>query len=100
MPASIHQHLKLAISPEPKWHAPLPTWHGIPCDVGRVPMWWPVPAQPPTFRKVSLLVLLPDHDPPDTLPYIYLGTQFLVEFRGRLTVDCSLKGSPNAWIEN
>jgi hypothetical protein len=41
------------------------------------------------LRTFSLLALLPSHGPPDALPYVYLGVQFLLEYRGTVQLDCS-----------
>jgi hypothetical protein len=45
-------------------------------------------------RPFSALVLLPRREPPDPLPYAYLGVQFLVEYNARVELDCS-SGDPN-----
>jgi hypothetical protein len=69
----------------------IPTWHGISCQVGRVHMWLPVHGTA-VLRPFSLLTLLPRHDPPDLLPFVLLGVQFLEEYKATVTLDCS-KGS-------
>ena len=100
IPAKLYKNMNLDITPEQNWNAPVPTWHGVQCDIARVPLWWKVPQQPPTFSMHSVLVLLPQHDPPDTLLYAYLGIQFLVEVWGRLNINCSHKaGAPTGLIE-
>ncbi|HKB40237.1 MAG TPA: hypothetical protein VKD72_27655 [Gemmataceae bacterium] len=56
---------------------------------------WPaVPGGPPP-RPFSLLVLLPRQDPPEELPYVYLGIQFLIEYNARIELDCS-SGDPHS----
>ncbi len=41
------------------------------------------------YRPFSVLVFLPDQNPPDALPYIYLGAQFFLEYRAAVTLDCA-----------
>jgi hypothetical protein len=48
-------------------------------------MWLPTQTVHRAFR---LLALLPVRYPPDALPFILLGAQFLVEFNARLMLDC------------
>jgi hypothetical protein len=40
------------------------------------------------LRELSLLVLVPERDPPDSFPYVLLGTQFLLEHGLTLSLDC------------
>jgi hypothetical protein len=84
---SISDPLDLVWRPEPGWAGPVPDWRGIPCQVGRVEMWLPLEG---TFllRPFSLLALLPNHDPPEWLPYVLLGVQFLQENRAVVRLDC------------
>jgi hypothetical protein len=84
----IRDGLDIEVTPEPGWNQPVPPWHGVPCAVGRVRLWLPVHGNLP-HRPFALLVLLPQYDPPDALPYIFLGVQFLLEYRATLVVDCS-----------
>jgi hypothetical protein len=84
----IRDGLDIEVTPEPGWAQSVPPWHGVPCAVGRVQIWLPVYGHLP-YRPFSLLGLLPQHDPPDALPYIYLGVQFLLEYRATLVLDCS-----------
>jgi hypothetical protein len=62
---------------------------GIPCRIGRVTLWLPVQDYPHPYREFSLLVLLPRADLKDAPPFIYLGTQFLLEYQARLMIDAS-----------
>jgi hypothetical protein len=55
-------------------------------------MWLPVQGTLPP-RLFSLLVLLPKREAPDGLPYVYLGAQFLLEYRAWPLVNCSA-GTP------
>jgi hypothetical protein len=84
----IRDALDMEVTPEPGWRGPVPDWHGIPCTVGRVRLWLPVQGNLP-HRLFSVLVLLPRQDPPEVLPYVYLGVQFLLEYEVTVTLDCS-----------
>jgi len=90
----IRHDLDLEVRPEPRWTGAIPHWQGIPCRLGRVEMWLPVRGNQP-LRSFLLLVLLPRRTAAHALPYVYLGAQFLVEFRTQLTLDCS-SGRPHA----
>jgi hypothetical protein len=85
---SIRDRLDVVCTPEPTWTGGGGEWRGLPCEVGRVQLWLPVQE---TFllRAFSLLVLLPEREPPDWLPYVLLGTQFLFEYQAVVTLDCS-----------
>jgi hypothetical protein len=78
--------------PEPNWSGAVPDWLGIPCRVGRVEVWLPLQSGPP-YRPFSLLALLPRQEPPDLLPFAFLGVQFLIEYNARIELDCS-SGDP------
>jgi len=90
----LRRTLDPVVRPEPGWQARVPDWQGIPCSIGRVEIWPAVPGGPPP-RPFSLLVLLPRRDPPEELPYVYLGIQFLIEYNARLELDCSA-GDPRS----
>jgi hypothetical protein len=91
---SIRHDLDLVVTPEPAWNATVPDWRGIPCRIGRAQMWLPVQGALP-LRPFSLLALFPMRGDPNALPYVYLGIQFLLEYRVRLLLDCS-SGTPAA----
>ena len=40
-------------------------------------------------------ILLPRQDPPEELPYVYLGIQFLIEYNAQVDLDCS-SGDPRS----
>lgn len=82
------------MTPESGWVTAPPDWHGIPCRIGRVQVWLPVQGAL-ALRPFSLLALLPTRDSLVALPYVYLGTQFLVEHWVELVIDC-LAGVPSA----
>jgi hypothetical protein len=86
--SQIRDGLGLAVTPEPGWTGPVPDWRGVPCTIGRARLWLPVEGGLP-HRPFSLLVLLPRHDPPDVLPYVLLGVQFLLEYEATVTLACS-----------
>lgn len=90
----IRHDLDLEVWQEPRWTGAIPDWDGIPCRLGRVEMWLPVQGNQP-LRPFLLLVLLPRRTAWHALPYVYLGAQFLLEFRAQLTLDCS-SGTPHA----
>jgi hypothetical protein len=83
------QALDIVALPVPGWRGRVPTWFGIACRVGRVRLWLPVHEEPGRYREFSLLVLLPRQDLEGAPPYIHLGTQFLLEYRARVVLDCS-----------
>jgi hypothetical protein len=85
---SIRDPLDLVCASEPGWSAPVPDWRGIPCRIGRVEMWLPIED---TFllRPFSLLALLPERDPPEWLPYVLLGAQFLQEYQAVVHLEGS-----------
>ncbi len=89
VPYSTRRFLDPAIKPVPGGKGNAPAWFGVPCSFGRLRIWLPVEDESRLYRDFSLLVLLPKNDPPDTPPYVFLGTQFLSEYRATLTCDCS-----------
>jgi hypothetical protein len=93
IPPTVFERLDLVVLPERGWKGQVPTWFGIPCRIGRVTMWLAVQEAAGPYREFSLLALFPRHDLEDAPPFIYLGTQFLLEYRAELRLDCS---SPTA----
>jgi hypothetical protein len=89
---SLREPIDPVIAPEPRWQGAVPDWRGIPCDIGRVELWLPCD-DALTLRPFSLLVLFPNQNPPDWLPYVLLGVQFLTEYRATVTLGCSPTGS-------
>jgi hypothetical protein len=85
---SIRDPLDVVVTPEPAWTSPIPDWRGIPCRLGRVEIWLPVEGTL-LLRPFSLLMLLPERDPPDWLPYVLLGVQFLVEYDVSVALECA-----------
>ena len=85
---SLRDRLDVVWTPEVPPSGMEPQWRGIPCRMGRVPLWLPLQGNEP-LRELSLLVLVPEHDPVDGLPYVLLGTQFLLEHRSTAHLDCS-----------
>jgi hypothetical protein len=49
-------------------------------------------------RAFPLLVLLPKRDLEDAPPFIHLGTQFLLEYKAALHLDCSATDQPGKLI--
>lgn len=92
VPPTIRAHLDLVIAPVPGWKGHVPTWFGVGCRVGRVELWLPVEETPGQYRRFSLLALLPRHHLDDAPPFIHLGTQFLLEYRAHVRLDCSSVG--------
>src|SRR5262249_22905113 len=91
---SIRHLYDIVVAPEPRWgRRRLPRWREIDCRLGRVEMWLPVFDGPQPLRPFSLLVRIPKHDPPpqppEPLPYVLLGTQFLVEYQATLELDAA-----------
>lgn len=89
LPPTIREELDVVVTPVRGWKGKIPLWFGIPCRVGRVTTWLPILEPPGLQREFSLLVLLPQDDLEDAPPFIHLGTQFLLEYRGQLSCDCS-----------
>ena len=89
VPPTIRQNLDLVVMPVPGWRGQIPTWFGIPCRIGRATIWLPVQAGPIPYREFSLLVLLPTQDLEDAPPFIHVGTQFLLEYKAKVQLDCS-----------
>ena len=85
---AIRDSVDLVWTPDPSWAGAVPAWRGIPCQVGRAQVWLPVQGTA-LLRPFSLLGLLPRHDPPDWLPYVLLGAQFVQQYRATVTLDCS-----------
>jgi hypothetical protein len=90
IPPTVLERLDLVIVPEKGWKGRVPTWFGIPCRIGRVTIWLSILEEPKLYREISLLALFPRHDLEDAPPFVQLGTQFLLENRGNLVLDCSL----------
>jgi hypothetical protein len=88
-PAPVQQSIDLVISPVPGWKGQVPTWFGISCRIGRVSLWLPIQEQVGQYREFSLLALLPRDDLKEAPPFVHLGAQFLVEYRGRLFLECA-----------
>jgi len=85
---SIRDLYDIVIVPEPGWgRRRVPRWHGVACRLGRAELWLPVEQGALPLRLVPLLVRVPASDPPDVLPYVLLGTQFLREYRAKVEVD-------------
>jgi hypothetical protein len=95
VPRTVRDLLDIEIRPAPGWGGSAPSWFGIPCSVGRVTVWLPVEENPGQHRDFPLLALLPRDDLADAPPFIHLGTQFLLEYRAQVTLDCS-PGTPVA----
>ena len=89
---SLRGPLDPVLLPEPNWQGLVPDWQGIPCTVGRVELWLP-DGDPFVLRPFSLLVLLPERDPPQWLPYALLGVQFLTEYQASVSLQCDTSGS-------
>jgi hypothetical protein len=81
--------LDVAIAPVRGWKGRIPTWHGIPCRIGRVKLWLAIEEGSGSYRKFSVLALLPQDEPPDSSTLIHLGTQFLLEYQAQVHLDCS-----------
>jgi hypothetical protein len=52
-------------------------------------MWLAVQGTLGQYREFSVLALLPRRDLEDALPFISLGTQFLLEYQGQVHLNCS-----------
>lgn len=89
---SLRHAIDPVISAEPRWQSPVPDWQSIPCGIGRVELWLP-DGDPFILRSFSLLVLLPERDPPQWLPYVLLGVQFLMEHHATVSLHCGPNGS-------
>jgi hypothetical protein len=89
IPGTVFERLDLVTVPERGWRGQVPTWFGVPCRIGRVKLWLAVEGAPGTYREFSLLALFPRGDLDDAPPFVQLGTQFLLENRAKLHLDCS-----------
>ncbi len=89
MPASVTERFDLEIAPERGWKGQVPSWCGVPCRVGRVTIWLPIIEGPGPLRALSLLALFPREEVEDALPFVQLGTQFLLEHGAQLHIDYS-----------
>jgi hypothetical protein len=87
IPPTARNILNLDVYPVPGWRGRIPSWYGIPCRIGRVILWLANEENPGQPRPFSLLALLPQQEPPDAPPFIQIGAQFLVEYRGQLLLD-------------
>jgi hypothetical protein len=90
---SLRDPIDPVILPEPHWQGPVPDWQGIPCRIGRAELWLPY-GDSLTLRPFSPLVLLPERDPPQWLPYALLGVQFLTEYHAAVSLPCAPGGGP------
>jgi hypothetical protein len=52
-------------------------------------MWLPVNENLP-LRDFPLMVIVPERDPPESLPYVLLGAQFLLEYRVSVHLSCGI----------
>jgi hypothetical protein len=93
IPRMIQDDMNLAITPEPGWSGQVPTWFGIPCQLGRVTAWLPAQDHPGHYRPLSVLALFPKDELTDAPPFIHLGTQFLLEHRAQVHLDCASAGN-------
>jgi hypothetical protein len=90
---SIRHLYDVVLRPEPGWgRRKVPQWHGINCSLRRAEIWVPVRGEAPILRSFALLVRIPTTEPKYALPFILLGTQFLQEYGGKVSVD-SVAGS-------
>jgi hypothetical protein len=89
IPLPIRELIDIQVTPERGWKGQIPTWYGIPCRIGRVRLWLPTQAGPSSHRDFSLLALLPERELEDASPLIHVGTQFLLEHRAQVHLDCS-----------
>jgi hypothetical protein len=89
VPFSTRQHLDPVIKPVAGTKGIAPRWRGAACSFGRLTIWLPIEEDTSTHRNFSILALLPKHDVADVPPYIFLGTQFLFEYRAELLLGCS-----------
>ena len=82
IPRNVQRSLRAVVTPEPGWRGDVPTWFGIDCDIGRVEMRLPVQASLGVpYWRFPLLVLLPVRPSRYDPSYIWLGSQFLEEYR-------------------
>jgi hypothetical protein len=89
IPPNATERFDLEIMPERGWKGQVPTWFGVPCRIGRVTVWLPTLEGPAPLRSFPLLALFPREDIEDAPPFVHLGTQFLLEHRAELHLDCS-----------
>src|SRR3712207_260841 len=87
IPRRARELLDPQIRPAPGWKGHVPSWYDVPCGIGRVTLWLPIEQNLGQFRDFSLLALLPRDEVPDAPPFIHLGMQFLLEYRGQLHLD-------------
>jgi hypothetical protein len=87
IPFTIRNNLDPEVYPVPGWRGRIPTWYGVTCRIGRLTLWLPIEENPGQLRSFSLLALLPQQDLPDAPPFIQLGAQFLIEYRGQAVFD-------------
>jgi hypothetical protein len=89
IPPTVLERLDVVIVPEPGWRGQVPTWFGVPCRIGRVRMWLSILEAARPYREFALLAIFPRHDLEDAPPFVQLGTQFFLEHRAELLLDCS-----------
>lgn len=98
IPASIHRNRAIDVqiaTPTVQWNLPA-LWHGMTYKVGRVDLWLlQSDRQMANGRSFSVPVILPDGDPEDVLPYVYLGGWFLSHYGARMSLDFALDPSAN-----
>jgi len=84
IPRSLLEIVQMRVTALP---APIePTWRGIPCLVGHV-MFALTTQDGPPRRAFSMLVLVPETDPPDVPGSVLLGNSFLVEQQARVRLQ-------------
>jgi len=89
IPPRATERFDIEILPERGWKGQVPSWYGVPCRIGRVTIWLPILEGPAPLRPLPLLALFPREEVEDAPPFVLLGTQFLLEHRAELHVDCS-----------
>jgi hypothetical protein len=89
IPLPIQHQLDVAVKPARGWKGHVPSWFGISCRIGRVSWWLPTQEGPGSYREFSLLAMRPQTELEDAAPFLYLGTQFLLEYQAQIHIDGS-----------
>jgi hypothetical protein len=93
IPQATQQAQPLDWQPLPgPWPAGLLAWQGVPCALGQVEVWVPLPALPYLRGPLTLIAKFPQAHPvhvPATMP-ILLGLNFLAAYQAATSFQCHL----------
>jgi hypothetical protein len=91
VPFAIHQSRDLAWQPVPgPWPTGFTTWFGVPCTVGAIEVWLPIPQSPYLLGPFTFLAKFAQAKSP-SIPGNYpvvMGLNFLVDQRAEVALRC------------